>query len=162
MPSQIVCLRRPRVKSSKYGRIRISMDITKTSWRTVVEWEGVSKGDRQPLIKRSSHKHITDGVYHNAQQTWWCLSVLTTRDNNIIHYYTMHTAAAAGARAWSSDWNEQQARCTEGVIFCAQQYGYRVAGKSCYRPFRNGLYIYVVFPWCKLQRTLQAHACRYQ
>lgn len=41
--------------------------------------------------------------------------------------------AAAGARARSSDRNEQQACCTEGVIFCSlRQYGYRVAGKSCY------------------------------
>lgn len=99
MPSQIVCLRRARVNSSKYGRIRVSMDIMKISWRTVVVWEGVSKGDRQPLIKRSSHKHIVDGVYHNAQQTWWCLSVLTTRDNNIIHYYTMYTSCC---RIWRS------------------------------------------------------------
>lgn len=40
--------------------------------------------------------------------------------------------AAAGARARSSDRNEQQARCSEGVICALRQYGYRVAGKSCY------------------------------
>lgn len=40
--------------------------------------------------------------------------------------------AAAGARARSSDRNEQQARCTEGVICALRQYGYRVPGKSCY------------------------------
>jgi len=54
--------------------------------------------------------------------------------------YSVYTAAA-GVRARSSDRNEQQARRTEGVIFCTQQYGYRVTGKSCYRLSGSELYI---------------------
>jgi len=69
----------------------------------------------------------------------------TTR-NITIHYCTMYSVytATAGVRTRSSDRNEQQARRTEGVIFCTQQYGYRVTGKAVTGSLEvNYMYIYI-------------------